>query len=412
MPEQHNGRRDYLHVAQRIFNTPLLIDPRKLEAIVEGLRDRFRGVSIEIPDSAKAQPMAFDPAWDAYDWSSDLTIQKGVAILPIDATLVHKGRWVGAYSGLQSYDGISQQLSIIRSKADAGEIHTLLLNLHSHGGEVAGCFDLVDELYALRDQVRTVALVADAACSAAYAIASAAEEIVITQAGYCGSIGVVYTHFDYSQMAEQMGVAITHIYAGKDKILGSPYRPLSESDRKKLQEEVDGLYEIFVAKVARNRGLDPQAVRDTEANVFYAEQAVELGLADRIAAPRDLLAELQDQNVSTSGAAVRQEIQQMTTQPKGAAGNRAANDPLAEVESSFGKFIKSLRNALSFRAKPATASQPQEEEDSNTSEYVVPEDDEEKPKEPEASRGVPAQMTAEAAVARVKKILTSAEALQ
>lgn len=282
-------RRSYLNVASRIFNTPLLIDPRKLQAIVHAIGPRL-GVEIEVPEASwPAEKRAFDPEWNSWDRSVFATVTEGVAVLDVTGTLVHKGAWLGSYSGLTSYDGLSEQLARLVARDD---VRALLLNVHSGGGEVAGCFDFVDEIHSLRGKLPIVALAADAACSAAYAIASAADEIVVTQTGEVGSVGVVLTHFDYSRMAEDMGVAVTHIYAGKEKVLGSPYKPLSDADRKKLQSEVDALYELFVAKVARNRGLDADAVRGTEARVYLAEDAINAGLADRIASGRQVLEEL------------------------------------------------------------------------------------------------------------------------
>lgn len=293
-------RRSYLHVAQRLFNTPLLIDPRKLEAIVHAIGPRL-GVELGAPaGSWPLEKQAFDPEWASFDRQLYATISEGVAILDVTGTLVHKGAWMGSYSGLTSYDGLSEQLSLLTQRDD---VRALLLNIHSGGGEVAGCFDLVDEIHALRGSMPIVALAADAACSAAYAIASAADEIVLTQTGEVGSIGVVLTHYDYSKMAEDMGVAVTHIYAGREKVLGTPYKPLSDADRKKLQAEVDTLYEMFVAKVARNRGMDPDAVRNTEARVYMAEDALKAGLAQRIASGRQVLEELKSR--VSLGAATR-----------------------------------------------------------------------------------------------------------
>lgn len=284
-----SGRRSYVHVAQRLFNTPLLIDPRKLQSILHAVGDRF-DLSIEAPAPGGALDRnAFDPAWGDFNRELWATITDGVAVVEITGTLVHKGAWMGSYSGMTSYDGLSEQLRQLVTRDD---VRALLLNIHSGGGEVAGCFDFVDELFALRGQLPIVALAADAACSAAYAIASAADEVVVTQSGEVGSIGVVMTHFDYSKYAKQMGVAVTHIYAGRDKVIGSPYQPLSDADKAKLQGEVDTLYELFVGKVARNRGLDAKAVRDTEAGVFMADAAVKAGLADRIASGREVLDEL------------------------------------------------------------------------------------------------------------------------
>lgn len=320
-------RRSYLNVASRIFNTPLLIDPRKLQAIVHAIGPRL-GVDIEVPEASwPTEKRAFDPEWSAWDRSVFATVTEGVAVLDVTGTLVHKGAWMGSYSGLTSYDGLSEQLARLVERDD---VRALLLNIHSGGGEVAGCFDFVDEIHALRGRLPIVALAADAACSAAYAIASAADQVVVTQTGEVGSVGVVLTHFDYSRMAEDMGVAVTHIYAGKEKVLGSPYKPLSESDRTKLQSEVDALYELFIAKVARNRGLDPDAVRGTEARVYLAEEAVKVRLADRIASGRQVLEELK-QRVALGAASPFRTFtngdSSMTTanqQPNGAAPTNSA----------------------------------------------------------------------------------------
>jgi signal peptide peptidase SppA len=283
-----------IHIASRIFNTPLLIEPNKLQAILHAIGDRL-DISVEAPFDAGVmapKPAAFHPGFTDEDRAEGrYHLRGGVAVLEISGTLVHKGAWLGSYSGMVSYDGLSRQLDMIAHDQD---VKALLLNIHSYGGEVAGCFDLVDQIYQMRDAMPITALVSDAACSAAYAIASAAHEVVLTQAGMAGSIGVVLTHFDMSKRAEQQGVAVTHIYAGTEKVLGTPFKALSAADRKKLQTEVDGLYELFLAKVARNRDANADLFRSTEAATFYAADAIAAGLADRIAAPRDVLAQMMD----------------------------------------------------------------------------------------------------------------------
>lgn len=291
LPDSHT---QMIHIASRIFNTPLLIEPNKLQAILHAIGDRL-DIVVDAPADPRMlapAPAAFHPGWSEQDRAAGrYHLRGGVAILEISGTLVHKGAWLGSYSGMVSYDGLGRQLDMIANDPD---VKALLLNIHSYGGEVAGCFDLVDQIYELREQMPITSLISDAACSAAYAIASAADELVVTQTGMAGSIGVVLTHFDLTKRAEQQGVAVTHIYAGKEKILGSPFKSLSAADRKKLQTEVDALYELFLNKVARNRGQSADLIRDTEAAVFYAADAVEAGLADRVDSPRNVLAQLID----------------------------------------------------------------------------------------------------------------------
>ena len=133
---------------------------------------------------------------------------------------------------------------------------------------------------------------ADSAFSAAYALASAAHRVTLAQTGGVGSIGVVMRHVDFSRALAADGIKVTHIYAGDHKVDGNPYEPLPASVRADLQAEIDSLYTVFVDAVVRNRGLNAQAVRNTQANTYRGQAAVSLGLADRVATTDQLIAEL------------------------------------------------------------------------------------------------------------------------
>jgi hypothetical protein len=122
----------------------------------------------------------------------------------------------------------------------------------SAGGEVGGLFDLVDRIHAIRAASGKPiwAIAAEAALSAAYAIASAADRIYVTQTGEAGSIGVVAVHVDESGADAQDGLAWTFIHAGARKVDGNPHQPLSDHARADLQADVDLMYGRFVAVVA------------------------------------------------------------------------------------------------------------------------------------------------------------------
>jgi len=228
------------------------------------------------------QPEAFDAPWQTYK-GMGVSIDKGVAVLEVTGPLGFKlSYWSVGYDEL--HEVIETR---VKPNADA-----LLLNVHSPGGLVSGCFDCADYIYGL--DMPVTAVVSDYAASAAYALASSADNIVMTQSAMAGSIGVVMTHFDYSKRMEAMGVGVTYIYAGDDKVLGSPYQELSDDDKAALQAEVDALYSGFVDKVARGRPMTADQIRDTQAGLFLPEEAVKLGLADSIANPHALLAEMQD----------------------------------------------------------------------------------------------------------------------
>jgi ClpP class serine protease len=99
-------------------------------------------------------------------------------------------------------------------------------------------------------------------------------------------------HVDESGADRMAGLSWTFVHAGERKIDGNPHEPLSPRARADVQADVDRLYDRFVALVARNRDLAPEAVRATEAAVYRGDLAVKAGLADRVGTLRDAVADL------------------------------------------------------------------------------------------------------------------------
>lgn len=274
------------HLAQRLFNTPLALHPRKAEVVMAALTDRF-GLT-------RIQPMS---DWDDEDDSfsrqardTGYDVVEGIAIIPIQGTLVQKLGTLRPYSGMTGYDGI--RACFLRALNDS-EVKAICLDIDSPGGEVAGCFDLVDEIYAARGSKPVWAILSESAYSAAYALASAADKIIVPRTGGVGSVGVIVMHVDWSQKIKNDGLQVTIITYGDRKAESNPYEPLSETARKAIQSDIDEMGRLFVSTVSRNRGITEKTVRDTEAACFLGADGVQLGLADRMASPdaafRDLL---------------------------------------------------------------------------------------------------------------------------
>ncbi|WP_292332568.1 S49 family peptidase, partial [Mesorhizobium sp.] len=198
---------------------------------------------------------------------------------------------MGASSGLTSYEGIGFQLK--EAAADPA-VRSVILDMHSPGGEAAGAFETAALVRDLAASKRTVAVVNGMAASAMYAIGSGATEIVTTETGISGSIGVVLLHADFSRQLDREGITPTLIHAGAHKVDGNPFEPLSDAVREDLQAEVDAFYASFLATVARGRGnrLTAAAARKTEARTFIGQAAVDAGIADRVGSFESVLADL------------------------------------------------------------------------------------------------------------------------
>ncbi|OAT41366.1 head-tail preconnector protein [Hafnia paralvei ATCC 29927] len=274
------------HLAQRLFNTPLALHPRKAEVVMAALTDRFGLTRIQSMSDWDDDDDSFTR--QARDTGYDVV--EGVAIIPIQGTLVQKLGTLRPYSGMTGYDGI--RACFLRAMNDS-EVTAICLDIDSPGGEVAGCFDLVDEIYASRGSKPIWAILSESAYSAAYALASAADKIIVPRTGGVGSVGVIVMHVDWSQKIKSEGLQVTIITYGDRKAESNPYEPLSDAARKAIQSDIDEMGRLFVSTVSRNRGIAEKTIRDTEAACFLGADGVQLGLADKVASPdsafRDLL---------------------------------------------------------------------------------------------------------------------------
>ena len=340
------------HIAARFFNTPLLLAPEKAEAIAWALRDRL---SLAVDEPSESAMQAAGPGLFANDKdpSTGYAVSNGVAVIPIRGTLVNRGAWIGSYSGLTSYEGIVKQLDMAASD---NRVQAVMLDIHSYGGEATGCDDAAA---AIRDFPKPIYGMIDGyGTSGAYWLACACDKLYIARSSRGGSIGVVLTHASYSKALEDSGVTVTHIHAGADKVLGSPYKDLSEGDRKKLEASVEKTYLGFVSSVAGYRNLPEDAVRQTEAGVFDGDDLVERGLADGVTTGRQLLAAIQNDfsNPEPSGLGIhsgesrahtQEELDMSESTRKGGADPAAETYTKAEVDQLLATAEQDQQAAVS-----------------------------------------------------------------
>lgn len=277
-----------VHIADRALMRPLMITPEKAEIIVSFLAGRL-GVDAPVASRFEGSDVVQDN--EGRYQSVPYRVSNGVAIITITGSLVNRGAWIGASSGLTSYEGIGHQL---KTAMNDDAVHSVILDMQTPGGEAVGAFEIAAKVRELAASKRTIAVVNGMAASAGYAIASGATEIVTTETGISGSIGVVMIHADFSRQLDADGVTPTLIHAGAHKVDGNPFEPLSAQVKSDLQKEVSDFYDLFLATVAKGRGnrLTIEAARKTEAKTFMGEAAVDAGLADRIGTFDSVLAEL------------------------------------------------------------------------------------------------------------------------
>lgn len=266
------------HLASRLYGTPLLLARAKLDVILSVLGDRVNWP--QPPQSDLAAPLAsMRPTIDA---------PTGIAVIPVVGSLVRRTVGLDPASGFTSYAEIAGMVDA--ALADPS-VEGIVLDIDSPGGEAGGVFELGEHIRAV-DAVKPVwAIAADSAFSAAYAIGCSASRLAVSRTGGVGSIGVIAMHVDQTARDAQQGYRYTPITAGDHKNDFSPHEKLTPDAHARLQAEVDRLYGLFVTHVAAMRRLDVEAVRATEAGIYFGEDAVTAGLVDAVGSLDAVLAD-------------------------------------------------------------------------------------------------------------------------
>jgi signal peptide peptidase SppA len=202
-----------------------------------------------------------------------------------------------------STEGIASALRAFLSDDDVSKI---VLDIDSPGGTSYGVAELADEIIKSRGQKPIIAVANSLAASAAYWIAAACDQVFVTPGGLVGSIGVYCIHQDISKAADDAGVKVTFISAGKYKVDGNQFEPLGDDARSRVQARVDDVYGQFVRDVARGRGLPEATVRSGfgEGDVVTAKKAVAEGMADGVMTLDAVIAKTFRLAEPTSGAKV------------------------------------------------------------------------------------------------------------
>lgn len=266
-------------VASRLTGRPWAIAPVRLEGLLGGAATLAGGGDLPPWLQTVTRPRG------------DTVTESGIAVIPIMGPLVARGDWLTTALGATEYGAIADALV---AAADDPAVRGILLEVDSPGGEVGGLFDLVEAIRTIKQSSGKPlwAVASETALSAAYAIASAADQITVTRTGELGSVGVVAVHLDASGADAMAGLKWTLIHAGTRKTDGNPHEPLSPRATADLQDDVDALYDDLVTLVAANRGVSSAAVRATEAAIYRGEKAVKAGLADRVGTLAQAIADL------------------------------------------------------------------------------------------------------------------------
>lgn len=333
------SRKPALHALQLMTSQRWAIRREALERMV-AIAERDlpalladREAETDAVDRLKPRRALFAAPAVAHPQSERLGVRDGVAILPIVGPLCRYASWLQEVCGLTSYQLAAEDFRIA---IEDPAVRAILLHFDSPGGEVNGTSELAALIHAHRGVKPIVAMVSDSCASAAYWLASAADEIVVSPAAYVGSIGVYWEIVDYSAAEAAEGIRRFQIISSQ-----SPNKvpdPADAAGKAVLQREVDEFADAFLAQAAAYRGTTPEALvaAGDGGGIFIGRFAVERGLADRLATTEEVLAELAAGDFTplagprtTARAALAPTLQEQRMKQKATALPPAASGPRA-----------------------------------------------------------------------------------
>jgi ClpP class serine protease len=255
----------------KLFDTPLLVDSKSFESILNYVDKRCEGTVDVVQKEASNEFSMYSTLHYA---------ESNLGVIHISGPLTNKSTGWEALCGGTSYESIKEDFEAL---LEAGT-KTVAFMVESGGGEAYGMMDTGNYLRKLADEngVRIISYVDGLSASAAYGLTAISDEIISNKNSEIGSIGVLIRLMNDSKALEMEGYQRSFISAGTQKIPYSEDGSFRKEFLDDLQYKVDTLYTDFAEYVAEHRNLSVEAVRNTQANTFLANDAIALGLADRI----------------------------------------------------------------------------------------------------------------------------------
>ncbi|GIW44526.1 MAG: signal peptide peptidase SppA [Candidatus Binatia bacterium] len=174
----------------------------------------------------------------------------------------------------------------LKRASEDERVRAVVLRVNSPGGTVTASDTLYHEIRDFRARTGrpVIAHLLDVGTSGAYYVALAADEIVASPTTVTGSVGVLLAGLNFSGLLDKLGIKNQTLKSGVLKDAGSPLRPMTPADEAVLQGILTAMHERFLAIVRERRpGLAPGALEKIrDGRVVHADEALVLGLVDRI----------------------------------------------------------------------------------------------------------------------------------
>jgi len=329
--------REILRLAQSLYNKPHLVTGGYLNSVVEYLEDRNSGkIELAVNDTltGRVRELNYNP-------------DTKIGWVSMEGPLTYI-----QYEGLCGPSGPSYQTirDEVKQMLSSGAKY-IVLDQDSPGGEAYQAFETAKFVREEADKygAKVIAYVDGMSASASYVFSSVADEVIMNPQSEVGSIGVVVKLRNINEAMKKAGVEDTYIYAGDSKVPFDAEGKFTPEFLDDIQGKVNALYVEFAKHVSTMRGISYESVVATQAKTFMADQAIELGLADKKMTLSEFAEYLAD--ISQSGG--NMPIGNLFKSTKNEVNPTMSQEQLAqfeEMQTQMSAMQASLEEAVSMKA--------------------------------------------------------------
>lgn len=177
----------------------------------------------------------------------------------------------------------SERLDSLKALAENKSAKAVILHINTPGGTVVGGENLHNAIVKIKKQKPVVVVMGDVTASAGYMISVAADYLIAHQGTVTGSIGVISQSFEFTDLANKLGVKFHNFKSSPLKGGPLPTEELSPEMRAAMQETINDIYNVFVDMVAESRKMPREEVlKLADGRVFTGGQALKNKLIDAI----------------------------------------------------------------------------------------------------------------------------------
>ncbi|RKQ20036.1 signal peptide peptidase SppA [Ureibacillus endophyticus] len=239
----------------------------------------------------------FDSLMSTEQEVSEIVLEPGdfnkrIALLSVDGTIQDVGSstpWTTVEYDHQNF--LAQLEAILNDDS----VQAVVLAVDSPGGGVIESAEIHKKLLEIKEkrEIPIYVSMGSMAASGGYYISAPADKIYAHRETLTGSIGVIMQSYNFSELADKVGIKFETIKSGAHKDMFGGTRPTTEEEKAMLQEMINDSYEVFVDVVEQGRGMtEAQVKKVADGRVLGGSQALKAGLVDELGGLEDAIASL------------------------------------------------------------------------------------------------------------------------